>query len=458
MGRFRTKEHSVIRRFPSAGILFLLLAAALIETPVYAAEPSLVVISGDTMGTYYRVLLHRRDAMDDEAVQRGMEKLLDRIEDQMSTWRPDSELSRFNSSESTDWFEVSPETATVVAESLRIAELSGGAFDPTVGPLVDLWSFGSQQVTPRVPTDEEIALAKAMTGWQKVLVQADPPALRKTQPEIQLNLSAIAKGYGVDAVSDWLTDSGEPDHLVEIGGEDRARGLKPDGSAWRIGVQSPGGMPPEQSGGAIFQVVALADRSIATSGDYQNYFEVGGQRYSHTIYPTTGRPITHDVASVSVLADSCMAADGWATALSVLGPEKGMELAKVQKLPVLLIVRGEPRFDVLSTAGWSGEPIQAMEAEVPESSPLRTFIAAGIVFGIALVGMAIGVIVSNRRIKGSCGGLASMPGKDGSSCDLCENPSEECQQEIAEGKRDPGDCPDGACEPKASREQRQFEV
>lgn len=445
----------MIRRFSSAGILLLVLAAALVGTPACAADPSLVVISGDTMGTYYRVLLHR-SGQDEEAVRKGMEKLLNRIEDQMSTWRPESELSRFNSSESTDWFEVSPETALVVAESLRIAELSGGAFDPTVGPLIDLWSFGSTQKIPRVPTDDEIASAKAKTGWQKVQVQADPPALRKTQPEIQLNLSAIAKGYGVDAVSDWLAENGEPDHLVEIGGEDRARGLKPDDSAWRIGVQSPGGMPPEQSGGAIFQVVALADRSIATSGDYQNYFEVDGKRYSHTIDPTTGRPITHDVASVSVLADSCMAADGWATALSVLGPEKGMELAKAQKLPVLLIVRGEPRFDVLSTADWSGEPIQAMEAEVPESSPLRTFIAAGIVFGIALVGMAIGVIVSNRRIKGSCGGLATMPGKEGSPCDLCENPSEECQQELAEGKREPGDCPDGACEPEAAQEQ--FEV
>ena len=447
----------MIRRNSSAGILLVVLAATLADTPACAADPSLVVISGDTMGTYYRVLLHRKSGQDEEAVRKSMEELLNRIEDQMSTWRPESELSRFNSSESTDWFEVSPETALVVAESLRIAELSGGAFDPTVGPLIDLWSFGSQQATPRVPTDEEIASAKAKTGWQKVQVRADPPALRKTQPEIQLNLSAIAKGYGVDAVSNWLAENGELDHLVEIGGEDRARGLKPDGSTWRIGVQSPGGMPPEQSGGAILQVVALADRSIATSGDYQNYFEVDGQRYSHTINPTTGRPITHDVASVSVLADSCMAADGWATALSVLGPEKGMELAKTQKLPVLLIVRGEPRFDVLSTADWSGEPIQAMEEDVPESSPLRTFIAAGIVFGIALVGMAIGVIVSNRRIKVSCGGLASMPDKEGSPCDLCENPSEECQQELAEGKREPGDCPDGACEPETAQ-QGQFEV
>ena len=409
------------------------------------------------MGTYYRVLLNRRDGQNEDSIRQGIEELLNRIEDQMSTWRPESELSRFNSSESTDWFVVSPETALVVSESLRIAELSGGAFDPTVGPLIDLWSFGSTQATPRVPTDDEIASAKAKTGWQKVQVRDEPPALRKSQPKIQLNLSAIAKGYGVDAVSAWLVGNGEPNHLVEIGGEDRGRGLKPDGSAWRIGVQSPGGMPPEQSGGAIFQVVTLADRSIATSGDYQNYFEVDGQRYSHTIDPTTGRPITHDVASVSVLAESCMAADGWATALSVLGPEKGMELAKAEHLPVLIIVRGEPRFDVLSTADWSGEPIEAME-ELPESSPLRTFIAAGIVFGIALIGMAIGVIVSNRRIKGSCGGLASMPGKEGSPCDLCENPSEDCQQEIVEGKREPGNCPDGVCEPDTIGEPNPFEV
>lgn len=416
-----------------------------VATRVIAADPSVVVLTGDTMGTYYRILLNRQNGQDEEAIRTGIDGLLNRIEDQMSTWRPESELSRFNRSKSTDWFEVSPETILVVAEALRLADLSGGAFDPTVGPLIDLWSFGSQSSERRIPNDDEIAAAKKKTGWQKVQVRDNPPALRKSQPDVQVDLSAIAKGYGVDAVSNWLAEQGEKDHLVEIGGEDRARGTKPDGSPWRIGIQTPTGMPASQTSGPIFQVVELTDRAIATSGDYQNFFEVDGRRYSHTIDPNTGRPITHDVASVSVLAESCMAADGWATALTVLGPERGMKLAKEQDLAVLILVRAEPEFAVLATDSWN--PADA--AASPEAEPaswLRTFLAAGIVFVIALTGMAVGVIFSNRRIQGSCGGLASMHG--GSACDLCDNPSEECQQEIAEGKRQPGECPDGVCEPE----------
>jgi thiamine biosynthesis lipoprotein len=428
-------------------VVVLCLLSAGNADPVRAADPTLVELTGDTMGTYYRVLLTRRDGQKKDEIQTEINGLLNRIEDQMSTWRPESELSRFNKSESTDWFEVSPETLLVVAESLRIAELSGGAFDPTIGPLIDLWSFGAERDEPRIPTDGEIAAAKQKTGWEKVTVRSDPPALKKSQPEIQLNLSAIAKGYGVDAVSDWLVEQGEKNHLVEIGGEDRARGLKADGSAWRVGIQAPGGMPQEQTLGPIFQIVELSDRSIATSGDYQNYFEVDGKRYSHTIDPVSGRPITHDVASVSVLAQTCMAADGWATALTVLGAEKGLELAKAQGLPVLILVRGEPKFDVLSTDAW--KPVDVtVEEPAAATSWLRTFVAAGIIFVIALTGMAVGVIFSNRRIKGSCGGLANMPGQEGSACDLCENPSEDCQQEIAEGTREPGDFPDGVCEPE----------
>lgn len=417
-----------------------------------ADDLSLVELTGDTMGTYYRILLNRRDGQKKEAIQNGINNLLNRIEDQMSTWRPESELSRFNRSKSDDWFEVSPETVVVVAESLRIAELSGGAFDPTVGPLIDLWSFGAERGEPRIPSDGEIASAKQKTGWQKISVRFDPPALKKSQPEIQLNLSAIAKGYGVDAVSDWLVEQGEENHIVEIGGEDRAHGAKPDGTAWRIGVQTPGGMPEHQATGFIFQIVELNDQSIATSGDYQNYFEVDGKRYSHTIDPTTGRPITHDVASVSVLADTCMSADGWATAFTVLGPEKGMELAKSQELAVLILVRGTPEFDVLSTSHWDDSQAMAQPSAPHEPAEpavwLRTLVAAGLLIGISLAGLAIGVIFGNRPIKGSCGGLANMPGQGGTACDLCENPSEECQQEIAEGKREPGDCPDGVCEPE----------
>lgn len=437
----------MLSRRPFLIVVVLCLLSAGNADPVRAADPTLVELTGDTMGTYYRVLLTRRDGQKKDEIQTEINGLLNRIEDQMSTWRPESELSRFNKSESTDWFEVSPETLLVVAESLRIAELSGGAFDPTIGPLIDLWSFGAERDEPRIPTDGEIAAAKQKTGWEKVTVRSDPPALKKSQPEIQLNLSAIAKGYGVDAVSDWLVEQGEKNHLVEIGGEDRARGLKADGSAWRVGIQAPGGMPQEQTLGPIFQIVELSDRSIATSGDYQNYFEVDGKRYSHTIDPVSGRPITHDVASVSVLAQTCMAADGWATALTVLGAEKGLELAKAQGLPVLILVRGEPKFDVLSTDAW--KPVDVtVEEPAAATSWLRTFVAAGIIFVIALTGMAVGVIFSNRRIKGSCGGLANMPGQEGSACDLCENPSEDCQQEIAEGTREPGDFPDGVCEPE----------
>jgi FAD:protein FMN transferase len=417
-----------------------------------AGDLSLVELTGDTMGTYYRILLTKRDGQKKGRIQEGIDRFLNRIEDQMSTWRPDSELSRFNKSESTDWIEVSPETAFVVAESLRIAEQSGGAFDPTVSPLIDLWSFGAEHTESRIPTDEEISAAKQKTGWAKVTVRATPPSLKKSQPEIQLNLSAIAKGYGVDAVSDWLVDQGETNHLVEIGGEDRASGLKADGTAWRIGVQAPSGMPAEQSNGPIFQIVELNDRSIATSGDYQNYFEVDGKRYSHTIDPTAGRPITHDVASVSVLADSCMAADGWATALTVLGPEKGMELARAQNLAVLILVRGDSKFDVLTTDSWTSAKAATKKEAAEPLSWIRTFLAAGIIFVIALTGMAVGVIFSNRRIKGSCGGLANMPGQEGSACDLCENPSEECQQEITEGKRGPGECADDV------RDHEHFEV
>jgi len=426
-------------------VVVLCLLSAGNADPVRAADPTLVELTGDTMGTYYRVLLTRRDGQKKGDIQSGINSLLNRIEDQMSTWRPESELSRFNKSESTDWFKVSPETVLVVAESLRIAELSSGAFDPTIGPLIDLWNFGAEGGEPRIPTDEEIAASKQKTGWEKVTVRSDPPALKKLEPEIQINLSAIAKGYGVDAVSDWLVEQGEENHLVEIGGEDRARGVKADGSSWRVGVQAPDEMPREQTVGPIFQIVELSDRSIATSGDYQNYFEVDGKRYSHTIDPVAGRPITHDVASVSVLAQTCMAADGWATAFTVLGPEKGMELATAQNLAVLILVRGEPKFDVLATDSW--KPVDVTVEEVAEPvSWLRTFVAAGIIFVIALTGMAVGVIFSNRRIKGSCGGLANMPGQEGSACDLCENPAEECQQEIADGKREPGDCPDGVCE------------
>ncbi|MFP6766418.1 MAG: FAD:protein FMN transferase [Planctomycetaceae bacterium] len=425
---------------PVAPVCCLLVAVG-VATAAEIRNDSSVVLSGDTMGTYYQIHLPRRASLNTRAIQSGVRKLLNQIEDQMSTWRPESELSRFNASRSTDWFEVSPETVLVVTESLRIAELSGGAFDPTAGPVIDLWSFGSGKHKPRIPTSEEIAVAQQLTGWRKMQVREDPPALRKSQPELRLNLSAIAKGYGVDAVSNWLVSQSEENHLVEIGGEDRARGLKPDHTPWRIGVTTPGGMPAEQVSGPVFQVVELRDRSIATSGDYRNFFEIDGRRYSHTIDPATGCPILHDVASVSVLSDSCMAADGWATALTVLGPEKGLALAQAHHLGALMIVRDQPEFRVLETQEWTvaaGTPDLSVAQPADSPSVFRTVLAAGIVFAIALAGMAVGVIFSNKRIRGSCGGLANLSGQEASSCDVCETPSPECRQKMDEARQESG--------------------
>ena len=399
-----------------------------------ADVPDQFALDGQTMGTTYHIVIagsasNLPEGQTPEAVQHEIDAVLARIDEQMSTWRDDSELSRFNVPESTDWFEVSPALAVVVTESLRIAELSDGAFDPTVGPLVRLWSFGSKASQHKLPDPEQIAAAQAHTGWQKVEVRIEPPALRKSDPQVQLDLSAIAKGYGVDAVSGRLVELGLPNHLVEIGGEVRTRGRKTDGSVWRAGIQR-----PDSGFGVLTAAVELADRSLATSGDYRNFFEIDGQRYSHTIDPQTGRPIEHDVASVSVVADTCMTADALATAINVLGPERGIPLATSLNAETLLLLRTADGFDELKSENFptSRLPGSPQADTEPESNPLlQTMLAAGVVVALALAGMAVGVIFSNRRLQGTCGGLNNMPGAEHSPCELCTKPAEECPNKAA---------------------------
>ncbi len=394
-----------------------------------ADVPDQFALDGQTMGTTYHIVIagsasNLPKGQTPEAVQQEIDAVLARIDEQMSTWRDDSELSRFNASESTDWFEVSPALAVVVTESLRIAELSDGAFDPTVGPLVRLWSFGSKASERKLPKPEQITAAQTHTGWQKVEVRIEPPALRKSDPQVQLDLSAIAKGYGVDVVSNQLVKLGLPNHLVEIGGEVRTRGRKSDGTFWRAGIQR-----PDSRFGALTAAVELADQSLATSGDYRNFFEIDGQRYSHTIDPQTGRPIEHAVASVSVVANSCMTADALATAINVLGPERGIPLATSLKAETLLLLRTDDGFDERRSENFptSSMPTSPQADPEPESNPLlQTMLAAGVVVALAIAGMAVGVIFSNRRIQGTCGGLANMPGAEHSPCELCTKPAEEC--------------------------------
>ncbi len=300
-----------------------------------ATQPNVVGFVGLTMGTTYSVKLARvppgRQLKD---IHRDVDRLLDRLNGLMSTYLADSEVSRFSQSRSTDWFPVSRETATVVAEAQRVSQLTGGAFDVTVAPLVNLWHFGPKEPKRKIPADEEIQAAKQRVGYQHLHVRLEPPALRKDLPELSLDLSAIAKGYAVDRVAEYLESLGAADYLVEIGGETRTKGRKADGTPWRIGIEQ-----PDPSGMAIMKVLEPGDRAVATSGDYRNYFEVDGRRYSHEIDPRTGRPVEWHLASVTVVADRCMTADALATALMVLGPVEGYNFSVRQKLAVLLVVR-----------------------------------------------------------------------------------------------------------------------
>ena len=294
-------------------------------------------LAGETMGTTWSVRFAKPLSADESAAVRvKIEGVLGAVDAAMSTWRPDSELSRFNAAETTDWFPVSAETAAVVRLALEIAGASGGAFDPTVGPLVDLWSFGPEGRPRAVPTDAEIAARRAFVGWELLAVRDDPPALRKADPRVRVDLSAVAKGYGVDAVLAALPADGGC--LVEIGGEVRTRGRKADGSAWRVGIERP--VPDRR---AVQRGVSLTDRAMATSGDYRNFFVAGGVRYSHTIDPRTGRPVPDGLASASVVAETCAEADALATAVMVLGADDGAALLERRGLSGFLIARDGDR-------------------------------------------------------------------------------------------------------------------
>ncbi len=289
------------------------------------------------MGTTYSVKIAGVLTEDEQLrLERATAARLDEIDRRMSTWRDDSEVTRFGASASTEWFEVSGETAAVVATAQRIAEDTGGAFDITVAPLVDLWGFGPEG-EKSVPSDDDIAAAMETCGWSRLDVGTDSagqPALRKTVPDLRIDLSAIAKGYAVDAIAEVLEAMGHSSYMVEIGGEVRVAGEKAPGTPWRIGIQL-----PDAARAVVESIVALEHGALATSGDYRNFFRAGARRYSHTIDPRTGRPVEHSLASVSVIAPTCEEADALATALMVLGPEEGYTLATERGLAVLLVVR-----------------------------------------------------------------------------------------------------------------------
>lgn len=304
-----------------------------------------VVLSGETMGTYYRVSLIPRTRREDVAILHcEIQAALARVEALMSTYRPDSDLSRFNASTSTDWVPVAPEVAAVVALALEVGQQCGARYDITIGPVVNLWSFGPDRRPARLPSDAELAQARARVGLERLAVRSTPPALRKTHADLYVDLASVAKGFGVDQVAELLQRCAVRDYCVDIGGEVRARGRNARRVAWQVAIEQ-----PESGSRAAVRIVPLADQAMATSGDYRNYFEEHGVRYSHMIDPRTGRPLHHALGSVTVLDRSCARADAWATALFVAGPDEGYTLAVAHNLPALFLSRTNQGFSAKLT-------------------------------------------------------------------------------------------------------------
>lgn len=294
-------------------------------------------ISGTTMGTTYHINLRAPPGdWDEQSLKSALDKRLDAFNQIASTYIDDSELSLLNNLPAGEWRQLTPMLFDILVQAVEVSWLSNGAFDVTVGPLVDLWGFGPEKHYVK-PTDDAVNQALQEVGFDRIELDISENKLKKNAP-LRIDLSAIAKGYGVDVVALWLESLGSTDYLVEIGGEMRVAGLSPRGDQWRIGVESPDLAADKTT------PILLGKIGVATSGDYRNYFEENGVRYSHTIDPRTGRPITHNLASVTLLDPSSAFADAMATAFSVLGSDKTLALAEQLNIPVYLIEKTENGF------------------------------------------------------------------------------------------------------------------
>lgn len=320
----------------SSGILVVLLVTSSAAGCRPADSTREFRFQGSSMGTTFEVKVVASPFPEQrrEAVREAVQAQLRDVDGKMSTYREASEISRLNRSRETIPQPLSRETFTVLAEALRISRVTEGAFDITVGPLVNAWGFGPAPHPTSLPTAAEIEQLKLRSGWAKIELHPRDSTILKKEPSLYLDLSAIAKGYAVDRISEVLAEMNLTRHMVELGGEVRTSGLNAGGNPWRIAIEKP------VSGGRAFQrILPLENLALATSGDYRNFRRAEDGDLSHTIDPRTGRPVRHELASVSVVDASCMRADGYATALMVLGEEEGYRLAAEQDLAALFLVR-----------------------------------------------------------------------------------------------------------------------
>ncbi len=334
----------MFKKYKIYGIFFILISVLISCTGEdKTSDRKLIAFTGLTMGTTYAVKIAEKQQLPDKeiaALKQSVDLVLIEVNRQMSTYIPESEISQFNNLTKSEWLDISDDFAFVLDQSIRICNLTDNSLDITIGPVVNLWGFGPEQRPHTIPTDEEVENRMQSVGIDNLELRPDPPTVKKNIPHLMVDLSSTAKGFGVDKVFNLLTELGYKNVMVEIGGEVRTSGKNQKSELWKIGIST-----PDQSG-SIEKVVPLSNIAMATSGDYWNYFEEDGIRYSHTIDPITGRPITHKLASVTVFDSTCLQADGLATGIFVMGPEKGYNFVVEMELAAYMIVKSDTGFEI----------------------------------------------------------------------------------------------------------------
>lgn len=331
-----------------------MLACAGLALAGCATQPAMqeTLLYGQTMGSAWTLKIAGPMPASAEDLRAGVQARFDSVNLALSTYRADSELSRFNRDDHGEWLDIDAELGEVMSYALGLAEDSGGAYDVTVGPLVNLWGFGPDPATHRVPEAAALESARARVGWRKVEVDATNRRARKA-PGVRVDLSSLGKGRGVDRAAEYLDSRGVANYLIDLSGKLRARGVNAHGETWRVAVE-----PPEAdvtSAPPIFQadVIELSGKSVATAGDYRRFFELDGKHYSHIIDPRTGWPVTHHTVSASVIAADCMQADALATVLMAMSPQDAVAFANRRRLAALLIRREGAGYLATHTGTWA---------------------------------------------------------------------------------------------------------
>lgn len=333
------KLNSLTSKLSIVLFCFILLSCSKSEQQLY------VHLNGATMGTTFTIKFPDSGNVDVDELELAVKTRLYEINKLMSTYDPESELSRFNQHRYASAFTISDETALVLREAIRLGALSDGVLDVTVGPLVNLWGFGPTKRPEKIPTAQDVQQVREYVGLNKLSLKGNQ--LTKSHALVYVDLSTIAKGYGVDQLAELVEQQGIKDYLVEIGGEMRVSGTKWNDRQWSIAIEKP--LTQER---AIQKLISIGNNAIATSGDYRNYYEEDGVRYSHLIDPIVGKPIQHNTVSVAVVHPSSMVADGLATAFNVMAFEKAFAVAQENDISALFIIEENGQFNEIMTSAF----------------------------------------------------------------------------------------------------------